>query len=151
MIWYDDPQWNDKVGFYRLSVLHQLASRVTSFAMASWGFFTSGFVTRHLWGVLAALTHLASKCTRHFELLAFYSLLRVEGVWKLVLSRTCSPLGSPLRVDGKWIGLLAFQHSPLRVDGEQTGVSAYFVLFFVFHLFLVSWVQFLHKWVKYNK
>jgi len=57
-------KWNDQVGFYRNFDLHQLASQVTSFALASWGFFTSGFVPRHLWGVLAALTRLASKFNR---------------------------------------------------------------------------------------
>jgi len=36
---------------YRLSHLHQLASRVPLLAMASWCFFPSGLVPRHLWGV----------------------------------------------------------------------------------------------------
>ena len=83
-------QWMEQVRFYRLSDLHQLASRVASFAMASWGYFTSGFVTRHLLGDLAALTRLASNIVRHGELLtsllAFSSPLRVGGVWSLVLS-----------------------------------------------------------------
>jgi len=44
---------------------------------------------------LAALTRHAIKCIRHCELLVFHSPLRVEGVWKLALSGTCSPLDSP--------------------------------------------------------
>jgi len=46
--------------------MSELASQVEMLAMASSGFFTSGFVPRQLWG-LDRLTRLASKLTRHGE------------------------------------------------------------------------------------
>ena len=141
------PKWNGQVGFYRFSNLHQLASRVPSFAMASLGFFTIGFVTRHLWGVLAALTHLASNIVRHGELLtsllAFSSPLQVGGVWSLVLSgiahlslafllaiASSFAFHSPLRVGGEWslmLTALSRLWSPFTRHGELA-----FVLFLCF-------------------
>jgi len=48
------------MGFYTISDLTELASRVNAFATASWCFFTSGFLPPQLWGVLAVFACLAS-------------------------------------------------------------------------------------------
>ena len=52
--------WNEQMGFYTILVLTELASRVIAFAIVSWCFFTSGFLLRQLWGVLATLAHLTN-------------------------------------------------------------------------------------------
>ena len=97
------------MGFYIIPVLTELASRVDAFAMVSWGSFTSGFLPRQLWGVLAILARLKSILFAMARFLAFHSPLRVGGEWPLVLSDLCSPL----RVDGEWFLMLSDLCSPL--------------------------------------
>ena len=159
ILWYEISclKWMDQVGFYRFSDLHQLASRVTSFAMASWGFFTSGSLPRQLWGGLAALTRLASDIVRHGELFDLLTCLPLAiASWEWVKSGTysnCSSLARRCELEAcdLWcsLELLAFGLaiaswwrvnwssslcSPLRVGGKWIHVSAslYFSWFFFF-------------------
>ena len=74
MINWSPPPGMNKWAFI-WPVLSQLASRVETLAMASSGSFTSGFLPHKLRGDLAALTRLASKCTRHGELRACKTML----------------------------------------------------------------------------
>jgi len=95
-LWSPQMKWP---GFYRIFVLTQLASRLNSFAMASWGFFTSGFMPHQLWGVLAAIARLTSRFVRHGEIWS-------SSLW------SCSPSTRILLAMARF---LAF-HTPWRVD-----------------------------------
>ena len=105
------PQEMIKGSIYKLSHLHQLASRVLLLAMASWGFFPIGFVPHHpgeLEPPLPASQVTSLAMASKHELLPIFSF--VNSPWRVECELVASKHAS--------LPIFFFANSPWRVEGE---------------------------------